>query len=171
MSQAEPHTTDIGGQAYTMSMLPPMKSHRLLVKIVQMVGPSLGPVFDMFFGKSQKTGTEVLDQEVPAEFFTKAAGTLFDSLDEKILDQVIKEFKAVTVVEGLGLLENKFDAHFLGKLDEMYHWLAWGMSVQWGKVFGGLAAVARNKVSAAMALANPPETKEKASTSPTPSTG
>ena len=169
MSQAEPHTTDIGGQAYTMSMLPPMKSHRLLVKVIQMVGPSLGPVFDMFFGKAQKAGAEVLDQEVPAEFFTKAAGTLFDSLDEKILDQVIKEFKAVTVVEGLGLLENKFDAHFLGKLDEMYQWLAWGMSVQWGKVFAGLVAGAKDKMSAAIAMTGISSAIQ--STSPTPSTG
>ena len=169
MSQAEPHTTTIGDRAYTMSMIPPMKSHRLLVKVVQMVGPALGPVFDMFYGavKDGSANTDnLLDKEVPVEFFSKAAGTLFDSIDEQVLDKVIDEFKKVTVVEGLGLLDTKFDVHFLGKLDEMYQWVAWGMSVQWGKVFGGLAAVAKDKVNAALEMTSGPQSQ-----SPKPSNG
>ena len=170
MSQVVPVKTTIGEKQYTMSMLPPMKSHRLLTKVAKMVGPSLGPVFDKLFNEVKAGKGDVLDQDVPVAFFTNAAGSLFDSLDEKVLDEVMAEFQAVTVVEGLGLLEGKFDVHFLGRLDEMYQWVAWGMSVQWGKVFGGLAAAAKAKVAMAVAM-TAAQTSAEESSSQTPSIG
>jgi hypothetical protein len=141
MSQVEPHKTKIGDSEYTMSMLAPMRSHRLLLRVIKMVGPSLGPVFDTFFSAAKSKGKDAFEQEVPTEFFTKAAAALFGELDEKVLDDVIEALKEVTVVEGEGggkLDRGQFDIHFLGKLEEMYQWLAWGMKVQWGKSVGAL---------------------------------
>lgn|GEM_PF-1894098 len=152
MSQAEPHQTKIGEFEYTMHMLPPMQSHRLFLRVIKMVGPSLGPVFDTFFSAAKSQGGKAMEQEVPSEFFTKAAGALFGELDEKVIDEVISAFKEVTVVEGRGKLDRgQFDAHFLGKLEEMYQWLAWGMKVQWGKSVGALFRGAIERGAGAMA--------------------
>jgi len=139
VSQVEPHKTTIGEHEYTMHMLPPMQSHKLFLRVIKMVGPALGPVFDTFFSAAKTGGKDALEQEVPTEFFTKAAAALFGELDEKVLDDVIRALKEVTIVEGSGKLDRgQFDAHFLGRLEEMYQWLAWGMKVQWGKSVGAL---------------------------------
>lgn len=150
MSQAQPHKTTIGEFGYVMHMLPPMRSHRLFLKVIKMVGPALGPVFDTFFSATKSKGG--LDQEVPAEFFSRAAAALFGDLDEKVVEAVIEAFKEVTVVDGRGKLDGgQFDIHFLGKLDEMYCWLAWGMQVQWGKSVGALLKRATERGAAAVA--------------------
>jgi hypothetical protein len=138
MSQLIPSDKNIGAHKYEMNMMPPRKSHRLLVKLVKMIGPSLGPVFDMFFDKVKSSGVKnVMDQEIGAAFFTKAIGNLCDDLDNVILDEIIDALADTTHVDGKHLKPN-FDAHFLGNLGEMYQWLAWGMSVQWGKSLTGL---------------------------------
>jgi hypothetical protein len=159
MSQAEPQSTVIGGHDYSMHMLPPMESHNLLMDVVKMVGPSLGPVFDMFYG-TIKAGDAALDEEVPIEFFTKAASALFGELDKAVLNRVIDSFKNVTVVENVGRLSKTFDAHFQGNLHEMYEWLGWGMSVQWGKSLSALVGAVGNRSGIAAAMATRKKEKE-----------
>jgi hypothetical protein len=139
--------TTINSSSYEMHMMSPRKSHRLLVEVVKMIGPSLGPVADMFFSGS-KPAADVMDQKLTPEFFTKAAQALFSSLDERILDKVIDALAEKTMVDGK-LLSNKgvLDLHYMGKLDEMYKWLAWGMTVQWGKSLSALVNVMPTQIS------------------------
>jgi hypothetical protein len=139
MSQKQAVEKTIGEHKYEMYMLAPKTSHTLLVKVMKMLGPSLGPVADMFFNKLKNTKnvSEIMNQEVGAEFFSKAANTLFNDLDNAIIDDVIDKFGDVTHVDGVPL-KGIFDAHFLGSLGEMYQWLFWGMQVQWGKSLTGL---------------------------------
>lgn len=130
MSQVEPHTKDIGDNKYTMYMLPPMESHNLLMDVTKMIGPSIGPVIDVVF-------THGMDAKLSGDFFSKVATTLFGDLNKTVLENVIKVFKKVTEIDNkpLGPI---FDAHFMGKLEDMYQWIAWGMGVQWGKSLGVL---------------------------------
>jgi hypothetical protein len=72
-----------------------------------------------------------------SDFFSKAATALFGGLRKDVLERIIRALRGVTQVNGKSL-DPVFDAFFLGKLDLMYGWLVWGMSVQWGKVFGAL---------------------------------
>ena len=138
MSQVAPHARTIGDHEFTMYMLPPMTSHNLLMDLLQMVGPGLGPVFDALGSKAQgKQISELLNEDLTSDFFTKAADALFRGLRKDVLENVIKMFRQVSQVDGKQL-DGVFDAIFLGRLDLMYQWLVWGMQVQWGKAFGAL---------------------------------
>jgi len=138
MSQVQPSSKTIGEHQFTIYMLPPMQSHDLLMDLVQMVGPGLGPVFDALSTKAQgKQLTEILGEDLSSDFFSKAASALFGGLRKEVLERIIRAFRTVTQVDGK-TLDPVFDAFFLGRLDMMYSWLVWGMGVQWGKVFGVL---------------------------------
>ncbi len=138
MSQFDAETKEIDGEKYEVYMLPPMQSHDLLMDVAKMIGPALGPVLDKLFSGGRSAG-EVLDMEVSSEFFTKASSALFSGLDKKVLHDVIKALRSVTHVGGKKL-DSVFDVHFKGRLDNMYKWLAFGMSVQWGKSFSALVS-------------------------------
>lgn len=145
MSQTTPETTTIGGKTYTMYMLPPMQSHDLLMDVAKMVGPSIGPVLDTVVGMLTGGGIEqAMDTELGPSFFTKAAGAFFGGVDKKVIRDTIEAFKGVSEVNGAPL-KGIFDAHFMGALEEMYQWVAWGMRVQWGKSLSALVAGLKDK--------------------------
>jgi hypothetical protein len=137
MGQNKPVKETIEGKAYEMYMLPPMVSHDLFVDVVKMVGPSLGPVIDKLFSKAQgKKVKDLMDMEIGADFFAKAADSLFQNLKKETIENLIEKFKEVTHVSVSGKmvpLTQVFDIHFQGDLGPMYKWLGWGMKVQWGK--------------------------------------
>jgi hypothetical protein len=138
VSQLDAERKVIGGKTFEMYMLPPMESHELLMDVAKMVGPSLGPVLDKLFGEGRSKG-EILEQELGAEFFTKAASALFAGLDKKVLADVMGALRKVTFVDG-ACLDGTFDVEFKGNLDSMYKWLFFGMNVQWGKSLGALVS-------------------------------
>ena len=133
MSQLKAETTKIGDHEIQMFMLDPMTSHELLVDVATMVGPALGPVLDSILsGRSIGELDGILDENLGADFFTKATKELFSGLNKKTLREVIETFRKVTYVDGIEL-EKTFAEVFRGELDTMYKWIAWGMGVQWGK--------------------------------------
>jgi len=136
MSQFNGETREIDGNKYTVYMLGPMVSHDLLVDLSKMVGPSLGPVLDVF-ANSLSSGKPTLENELNADFFTKAASSLFASLDKVTLKNIINSMAEVTHVDGKPL-KPIFEAHFRGKLQAMYKWLAFAMQAQWGKCLSAL---------------------------------
>lgn len=173
MTQQQAQTIMIGEFNYTMYSLPPIPSHKLLLRFTKMVGPSLGEVIDSVFGlvKNTKSEKEIdysglnpipkVKEEKEIEESTEQVGKdieklilktlgsiakgenlpdlgkvfskFFVDLDEELIASIMQSFAPVTEIEGVGSLSDKFDSHFRGRLDEMYHWLFWGMGVQWGK--------------------------------------
>lgn len=141
MSQMDGTSEVIDGQTYTIYMLPPMTSHDLLLDVVKMIGPALGPVFDVLFSDAVKQGKkEILEQQVGTDFFSKAASALFSGLDKGTVRNVIEKMIEVSQVDGKPL-KGIFDIHFRGRIDVMYQWLIFAMKVQWGKSFGVLGSV------------------------------
>ncbi|MCP4605066.1 MAG: hypothetical protein GY847_31840 [Proteobacteria bacterium] len=135
MSQESVETKTIEGIEYTVRMLPPMESNDLLMDVAQMIGPSIGPILDKFFGKASLE--DALDQQVTPEFFAKAATALFGGLSKQTVRAVIEAMKKISLADNKPLAP-VFDVHFMGKLDQMYAWLAFAMRVQWGKCFSAL---------------------------------
>lgn len=140
--QTEANSKIIDDIEFKVYMLPPLKSHKLLLKLVKMIGPVLGPVFDRFYGNDKSA---ILDEEISGQFFTTAVSKLLDELDENKIDEFISAFKNVTWVPGANghvPLKNEkgdqFDSFFMGKLDLMYKWLIFAMQVQWGKCLSAL---------------------------------
>jgi hypothetical protein len=130
MSQLTADTKRIGESDYLMRQLPPMQSHDLLMDVSKMLGPSLGPLLDtLFVGKD---AAAVMDMDIGPAFFTQAAVAFFKGIDKKVISNTISAFAKVSEVDGKPL-HLILDDHFHGNLHEMYGWLAWGMSVQWGK--------------------------------------
>ena len=144
MSQKDEMSKRIGEHEYTVQMLPPLKSHDLLVSVTKMIGPSVGPLLDMLVSQA-KPGSAIMDQVVSPDFFGKAASVLFQELDNVVLHQLIDAMKEKTLVDGKPL-KDIFDFHFLGKLDQMYLWLAHCMDVQWGKLLSALISEAVSKL-------------------------
>jgi hypothetical protein len=138
MSQMHSQKKEIDGHQYEMFMMEPRASNRLLTKVGKMILPSLGPIADMLSNAFSGGGKNVMDLDLGNDFFSKALTQLCLDLDEKTMDTVIDEFQKVTHVDGQQL-DKIFAAHFLGRIDNMYKWLAWGMQVQWGKCWGVLA--------------------------------
>lgn len=143
MSQRTAVEKEIGEKQFTMYMLGPMVSHELLMDVMKMVGPAIGPMFDVVLsgkGTGEIDIGKVMEEQVGGEFFSKAATALFGGLDKKVLRDIINAFSAVTHIDGVPL-DKTFEVQFAGDLGMMYQWLAWGMAVQWGKSFGALASM------------------------------
>ena len=137
MSQKDPVIKRIGDYNFKMFMLPPLLSNRLLLEVTKMIGPSVGPVVDMIFNSVKSRNTDALDIELGSDFFSKAAQALFKDLEVATTERLIEAFSKVTAVDDQPL-EGRVDYFFIGELDVMYQWLAWGLKVQWGKCLGSL---------------------------------
>jgi hypothetical protein len=153
MSQQSIEIKEIDGKKFEMYMLTPIESNDLLIDVIKMIGPSLGPVFDMYFSKLKDAGVEnIMEQEVGGDFFSKAAKALFTDIDKVVLNECIRLFRTQTHVDGANLNnDDVFTNTFSGKLGDLYKWLFWGMSVQWGKSLtdsiSGLSGILQSRMS------------------------
>lgn len=159
MSQKEGVTKVIGEHEYTMYMLPPLVSNRLLIKLGKLVSPALGALLDAFSGSKGFKIDELLDSSVESTKFSRAVKELTENLEDTSLDPFIENLRKVTHVKGFGELDKVFDEFFRGGLDEMYKWLFWGMAVQWGKSFGVLVGMTGDRDAG-----TPPKTLQSPST-------
>ncbi|MCP4570697.1 MAG: hypothetical protein GY841_24190 [FCB group bacterium] len=135
MSQQDYQTKTIDGVEYAVYMMAPMESNDLLLDVSKMLGPSIGPLLDKFFGGGSLEAA--LEQQITPDFFAKAAAALFSGLDKAVVKRVIEEMREKTMANGKPL-KPIFDIHFMGKLDQMYKWLAFAMQAQWGKCCSAL---------------------------------
>jgi len=142
MSQQDGVTKIIGEHEYTMYMLPPMLSNDLLIDVLKMSGPSIGKGLDAILGSDNVdvSNFNLEDLEIPKDFFTDVIGGFLQSLEKEVFNNVMNTFKKVTLVKDVGQLDGAgvFDVHFMGELDKMYKWVAFGISVQWGKSLSAL---------------------------------
>lgn len=135
MSQMDCQETVIDGVTYSVYMLPPKAAMDMLVDIGKVVGPSLGTILD---AASEKGGiTHLLDMSVNSEFFSKAAGQLFERMDKAVLRSTIDQLVQVSMADGVKL-DSIFEIHFRGKLGSMFQWLTFALKVQFGNFLSAL---------------------------------
>lgn len=124
----------IGDNEYVMYQLPPRVSSNLFLDVFRMIGPVVGKLIDTGMNMLAITSlADILDLDLPRNFFTDSLTTASQQLDKAVVNATIDVFREYTEVNGQPLAP-VFDAHFLGKIDEMYKWLGWGVGVQWGKL-------------------------------------
>ncbi len=143
MSQREAAKTTIDGDSYELYMLSPRISRRLLTDVIRMILPAVGPVMDAFAGSGsleKLLDTDLSDLE--GDFFSAAATSLADRLDNDLQDRLFDTMAEVCHVDGKPL-KGIFDVHFLGRLDAMYQWLFWSMKIQWGPTWRVLASTSQ----------------------------
>ena len=135
MSQMDCQETVIDAVTYTVYMLPPKAATDMLVDIGKVIGPSLGTILD---AASEKGGiTPLLDMSVNSEFFSKAAGQLFERMDKAVLRSMIDQLAQVSMADGVKL-DSTFDIHFRGRLGSMFQWLTFALKVQFGNFLSAL---------------------------------
>jgi hypothetical protein len=155
MSQMDGETLELDGHKYTVYMLPPLASHDSLMDVAKMVGPALGPVFDVFLSSATGNKKPLPEMELDTAFFSRAASALFGGIDKATLRRIIDQMAEVTHVDGKPL-KPIFDAHFRGKLEAMYQWAGFAMKVQWGKSLSALVNAVRNRGAQVMGAAPSP---------------
>lgn len=131
MTQLTEHREIIGENEYTMTPMSPLLSNELLIALTKMIGPGLSGLLQSIMTSKDP---EILNANFDWKLLGKMSFNFFENLDHNVLNRIMKEFARVTVVEGKGPLFKIFDIHFIGNIDEMYQWLFWGISVQWGKL-------------------------------------
>jgi len=141
MSQADGSKKRIEGVEYTVYHLDPTVSYRLSRRLGAVLGPTLAAAVGT--GGSAK----MLDADVGS-----LAREFFDRLDEKLLDDLVENFKDVTLVDGKKL-RDVFAIHFRGKIDQMFEWLAFSLSVE----YEGLLKKVRSGIGRAALLRQTPE--------------
>ena len=104
MSQVEGVSEKIDGVEYTIHMLPPRQSMKLLTRVIKMVLPALGPIIDASQGKGDLQG--VLDQKLDSDFFSRAAQQLAMHLDGDLLDEICDVMAAVSFADGKPLKQS-----------------------------------------------------------------
>lgn len=136
MAQTDSNKKTINGNEYEVYMMPPTPSHELLMELLKMLGPGVGPLID----SAISGGNLDPNKEVDMGMFSRAMATICHSLDIATTRKLINELAKVTLVNNrkLGGQDGIFEAHFVGKMDELYSWLFFAARVQWGKCWGAL---------------------------------
>lgn len=127
--QNEAQTKVISGVTYGVYMLPPRIANRMLIRIVKIVGPSLGVLLEEV---DEEEGLKGLmnSTKVDGAFIGKVARELCARLDEKTLEGIMDTFAEVSEVDGASM-PKVFDAHFRGKVGEMYVWFIFALEVNY----------------------------------------
>jgi hypothetical protein len=145
MSQSDGTTYEVNGHTYRSYMLEPLKSGRLLLKVIKAFAPSIGAIGATMLSRKDSAGAiqDLLDG-APDEAGKAAFGAAFEralvglvdrlhadeieELIEALADDSITQVKIGSEWAGL---RSQLTVHFRGKPLAMYSWLWKAMSAQW----------------------------------------
>ena len=128
MSQADCKTREIDGMKYSVYMLPPKTARKMLTRIFQVAGPSIGSIIGQQDDDVSKVAGPVL-----AEF----AGRL----DDADLDWMMNDLAKITTAEVSPgkepFIGTIFDIHFRGRIAHMFKWFVFALEVQFADFWEG----------------------------------
>ena len=131
--------TVIDGHRYEMQMMAATPARRLLLRILKVIGPTLGTMLDQILlnirGKGDLTGRDVIQVLMGSGIDGKAASemiTLFvDRMSEAELDYVVAQMITLCSVGGQRMNPGSYEAHFTGRPWSAMKWLAWTIKAQY----------------------------------------
>lgn len=130
MSQSDSQSKTFDGTLYTVYMLPPKTARKILVRVFQVLGPSLGEAFTR-------------DDEKLSAAIGPIVREFTDRISDEDLDWIMDALTGVTTISPGGektiQLRSVFDAQFKGKIGTMFKWFAFALEVQFSDFFGGSA--------------------------------
>jgi len=142
----ERQETVIGGHRYQMTMLGATKASHLFVRLLKMIGPSLGGLKNVSFGKSNPGDDtqSILDKDLLDGSMLEIVAALTDRVSEADFDYVVNLLREQCHVGVNGSdktipLRDIYELHFAGDLPGILQWLAWGLGVQFGNFRGAFA--------------------------------
>ena len=157
--------TEIDGHHYEMAMLPGSRGWRMYLRILKMLGPSLGKVVDgVIQGGGDLSGRAILqkimDMEgISKDFVSEAVVALTEHVNEDEVSLVMTELAKVTWADRQHLVAGaNFDVHFQGRPLSIMKWLAWGLQVQ----YGGFSNASESVAAPGAGTAGPSATEARA---------
>lgn len=131
-NKIQPITKNIDDETYTFYRLSPRHSTRILVKILKMLGPSIGSGF-----KEEKIKIRsVLDADID---IGKIVTTFFDKFDIDDVQGIIDVLFTQVNHQGEGILSNEstYNNLFTGRQKHLYKVLFASLEVEYGNFFVG----------------------------------
>ncbi len=125
--QSDSNTKTIGESSYEIFMLPATTGLDVFLDLARIVGPAIGVVFD---GADLKELDTIGDLAFSGDVFEKAARQIFQAEEKETVKATIKILAAHTHVDGKKLGDT-FEAHFQGKIGEMFKWLVFALEVNY----------------------------------------
>ena len=126
---------EIDGVKYFTTQYPATKGHKLLIRLVKMLGKSVTSAMSV-------AGENILDAKINGELIGAAIEPLLESLDENTADKLVKDILETTDVideKGKTSLLTAFDVHFAGRYGHLYKVLKEVLAFQYGNFFGVIA--------------------------------
>lgn len=132
-------TTVIDGHTYKMQMLAATKSYKLFHRLMKMLGPAFGQLFDVAKGAQTLGDVDLADTKT-----SNAIRTLMQDCTEEDVEHVINELKSVSLWNDKPLAQ-VFEAHFQGRPKALWEWVYWGIATQYQDFFDGLISTAADQ--------------------------
>lgn len=132
MSQMEAHSSTIDGVEYSVYMLPPRESLKILMKLMKILAPSMAAMAD---GSDGDVKT-ILDQQISKGMLANAAGELCSRIDEDEIMKIVEKLGEYSEADGVRLKPGHFTFHFAGKIGRMMKWLVFCVKVQYEDFLG-----------------------------------
>jgi len=122
---------EIDGESYIFTMLRPRISTKLLVKIIKIIGPSVGKAFN----KEVKI-KNILDINID---IGSAVMTLCERIDEDNVQNIIDTLFTQVQHKGKGILSNiqAYEELFSGRLKHLFNVVKASLEVQYADFFDG----------------------------------
>lgn len=126
MARKEAVNKEVAGYNCTFGILGPFKAHKLLVKIIKLVGPAMSGI-DIGDGESIKDAK--IDIGMVVNGITSA-------LDESETEKIILALGEQIICDGDKLTNDMIDAKFTGDITGLYKVVGAALEVQFGDFFG-----------------------------------
>ena len=124
----EPVEKTIDGEQYTFCQLPPKKSLKLLMRLLRIVGPTMGVAMDGARGGRVDVKT-LLEADID---IARIVSTLCERLDENEVEAIVDGLLSQTIHAGNGEVSKRFDVLFGGRLPHLFKVLAEALRVEYG---------------------------------------
>ena len=134
----------VGEHVYEVRQLPATPAYLMFLDLAKMLAPSMAAGVAAVSGRGSLA--ETLDAEIDGGFLVRAVEGLVERLDNAKVQAVIQQLAnhtAVVVGEGKLELGQQFEAHFAGRIGEMFKWLLFALEVNFGDFLSGCRAKAR----------------------------
>ena len=116
----EPVEKIIDGERYTFCQLPPKRSLKLMMRILRIVGPTLGVAVDGVKGSVTGAGVDVQSLMAADIDLARIVAVLCERLDQNEVEAIVDDLLSQTIHAGQGEVSRKFDALFGGRLPHLF---------------------------------------------------
>lgn len=125
----EPVEKTIDGEKYTFCQLPPKRSLKLMMRILRIVGPTLGVAVE---GARTGAGVDIGALLTTDIDVSRIVSALCERLDENEVEAIVDDLLSQTIHGGKGEVSRQFDVLFGGRLQHLFKVVYAALQVEYG---------------------------------------